>query len=423
MIALMSSSPANRPRPLSRRTLLGATAVGALGLGGAVAGCGGGNGASPQVGGSTKATASTSPGGSPSGSAAAAPSNALGANINGDTNWSNFGELQAVSASWLRAFYPMPDADAGSVASQPVIRTLLAARAHGYRTVLSLKFPYSSQPMPTPGSHAMAEAVRRLDAVLPVVMGAVDVLIIGNEPFIECRAQDRGDPVNVFYQAIAEQVIAYREQRASSTRLYMGALNHLDLPTWRTPATAAWMAYVRNTAALDGVDIHPHLSSPGSGQAYLDYITPLMRGDQTFLATEFSLVLYYQQHLRDTVPSAFAGRYGLASETPVWQVIADAIRQPYPQDKWNAFLSACSWFSDNDEFLRDQVQQFRSTGKLAVATYGLTQDSDMTSSFGPNSTPWLLNSLFCPYTVETGSDGLPGQTSVWVGEFRALQSA
>jgi hypothetical protein len=33
----------------------------------------------------------------------------------------------------------------------------------------------------------------------------------------------------------------------------MGALNHLDLPEWRTAATERWMAYVRDTPALDGV--------------------------------------------------------------------------------------------------------------------------------------------------------------------------
>lgn len=319
----------------------------------------------------------------------------------------------------------MPDADHGAVAGQPVIRTLLAAGARGYRTVLSLKFPYFTEPVPTPGSPAMATALRRLADALPVVMGKVDILVVGNEPFIECLANDRDtNQLNVFYETMARHVIAYREQNGSPNRkttLYMGALNHLDLPAWRTAATDRWMAYVRGTPALDGVDIHPHLPDVAAGQAYLDYILPRLRSDQTFLATEFSLVLFWRKHPRDPVSREFTARYGLPSGTLVWQVIKDAIQHPFSQQKWNDFLSMSPWFANNRDFLRDQVEKFRATGRLAVATYGVTQDAAMVSHFGPDSTPWLLDSLFCPYTVQSGAHGLPGRTLPWTEEFRALQ--
>jgi hypothetical protein len=51
--------------------------------------------------------------------------------------WANFAELRAVSATWLRGFFPRPDADLGALAGRPVIRTLLAAGTRNYRTVLS----------------------------------------------------------------------------------------------------------------------------------------------------------------------------------------------------------------------------------------------------------------------------------------------
>lgn len=345
--------------------------------------------------------------------------------MNGDTNWANFAELRAVSGTWLRAFFPMPEADHGSVADQPVIKTLLAAKAQGFSTVLSLKFPYNSAPMPTAGSPAMSTALRRLAAVLPAVMGKVDILAIGNEPFIECQKQERRtEAVNQFYEAVSREVIAYRERMSGSgsgTSLYMGALNHLDRPGWRTAATERWMSYVRETPAIDGTDIHPHLPSVKAGQAYLSYILPRMRSDQTFLATEFSLVLLWARHLRDPVSSEFASRYDVPSGTQAWQVIREATQNPFPQQKWNDFLSMTPWFANNRDFLANQVGKFRATGKLAVATYGITQDTAMASNFGPNSTPWVLNSLFCPYTVQSGTDGLPGQTTAWTEEFRALQ--
>ncbi|WP_067680181.1 hypothetical protein [Nocardia miyunensis] len=351
------------------------------------------------------------------------PRNVLGANINGASDWSNFAELEAVQASWLRAFFPVPDADKGAVNTQRPISTLLDAAGRGYGTMLSLKFPYFDQAVPTPGSAEMATAQRRVDAVLAAVMGTVDILAVGNEPFIECR--NRNDPaLNVFYEAIAQRVIAYRDQHGGSgskTRIYMGALNHLNEKSWRTTTTDRWMKFVHDTPAVAGTDMHPHLPDVAAGQAYLDYVLPRLRADQTFLATEFSLVLLYKKHLGDKISAEFASHYHLPAGTLVWQVIQEAIENPFPQQKWNDFLLMSPWFANNRSFLSDQVGKFRGTGKLAAAAYGVTEDTAMVAHFGRGSTPWMLNSLFCPYTVRSQPGGLPGQTTQWVDEFRALQ--
>lgn len=105
---------------------------------------------------------------------------------------------------------------------------------NGYGTVLSLKFPYFDEPIPAPGTLAMAAAQRRLDAVLPVVIGKLDIVAIGNEPFVECQARDRDSTrLNVFCETMARHAIAYRRrwvEAGKGTRLSMGALNHLELP-------------------------------------------------------------------------------------------------------------------------------------------------------------------------------------------------
>jgi hypothetical protein len=184
------------------------------------------------------------------------------------------------------------------------------------------------------------------------------------------------------------------------------------------------MAFVKATPEIAGTDIHPHLSDPGAGKAYLDYVLPKMRTDQKFLATEFSLVNFYQQHMNDHVAAAFAKRYGLSAGTPVWQVIRDALAHPFPQQKWDDFLAQSPWFAANNGFLRNQAASFRATGRLAVAGYGLGQGAPLTAAkFTATTTPWVLVSMFCQHTVQRASNGLPGQTTVWTNEFRALQSA
>jgi hypothetical protein len=394
----------------------------AAGIGG-VAACDSTAGTSQPTPGSPTTSGASGASGAPTSTPSA--NGALGANFNGDPSVMTGPELHGISANWVRGFFAMPDATKGNPADQPAIAALLGYAGQGFGTVLSLKFPYFNQAIPTPGSPEMAAAQQQLDAVLAAVMNRVDILAIGNEPFIECRQSDKDSPqLNAFYEAMAQRAIAYRASKfgsASKTQLYMGALNHLDLPQWKTAATDRWMRFVHDTPEIAGTDIHPHLPDPAAGQDYLDYILPRMRSDQKFLATEFSLVLFYKKHLSDRVSAEFAKRYQVKTGTPVWQVINDALQHPVPQQEWDDFLAMTPWFANNKSYLTDQVNAFRATGKLAVATYGIGQDTAMSSQFGPDSTPWVLNSMYCQHTVQPAADGLPGQNTVWTNEFRSLQ--
>lgn len=348
----------------------------------------------------------------------------LGADYNQDLASVHFRELQAAGAQWVRGFFTMTQADNGDLADDPTIQAILAVARRGYGTVLTLKFPYAATVMPAPGSPAMAVALAELDKVLPAVMDQVDILEIGNEPYNESRPQDSGDPLNVFYETVAQYVIAYRQahcQPRCRTRLYMGALNRLDLPSRQTPGTERWMAFARETPEIEGVDIHPHVPSPDAVQPFLDYILPRLRADQTFLCTEFSLVWYWQAHLTDQIPAEFAGRYGFAPTSLVWEVIQASIENPFTEEQWNYFLSTSPWFESQKHFIRDQMERFRGTGRLSVATYGFRQDILMEQNFGPAKPPWLLNSVFDPYTVQLQPDGLPGRNYAWYDDFRDLQ--
>ncbi|MGY1436363.1 hypothetical protein [Streptomyces reniochalinae] len=356
---------------------------------------------------------------------ATAPSGILGVNFNEDPTEVNSERLRGASASWVRGFVPTLQVDRGPAEKQRAVAALLEAHEHHYGTVLSLKFPYQQRPLPAPGSGAMDTELARVDKVARAVLGKVDILAIGNEPFLESRRADREGPaLNRFYEHVAEHLIAYREKhfpQGCRTRLYMGALNHLDNPAERTPATRRWLEFVHDTRELEGVDIHPHVTSLDAAQQYLDYVLPHLRSDQKFLATEFSLVLTWRAHMRDRIPPRFARRYGVAPDTRVWQLLRKAADSPFPQDKWNAFLSMSPWFHGNRHYLRDQVRRFRDTGKLAVATYGVAQGAAMVRDIGPDKHPWMLNSLYATRTVRQGPDGSTGRTHPWFEDFTSLQ--
>lgn len=355
---------------------------------------------------------------------AEAADGALGANYNEHFEDVDWRELDAANAKWLRVFLPMPQVDRSGAAAHGAVRTILAATDRGYKTILSLKWPFPDSDFPAAGSPAFERELARLDAVLPLVVGKVDILVIGNEPYIESRKEDRNLDLNAFYEAMARRVTAYRAERCGETcktRLYMGALNRLDLEQNRTKSTDRWMEFVKATPAIDGVDIHPHISSIKASKPFLDYILPRMRPEQTFLVTEFSLVWWWKQHLHDAIPPAFASKYDVPKNTQVWQVIDTALSQPFAKQRWDDLLSQSPWFESRKHYLRNQMKLFRGTGRLAVATYGFKQGSSMASNFGPEKTPWLLNSVYASRTVRAQPNGLSGLNYAWIEDFKALQ--
>ena len=348
----------------------------------------------------------------------------IGANFNENLDRLNERELRAARASWVRGFYTLPEADTVPPAQSETLRAVHAAHDGGFRTVLSLKFPQTNSSFPRPGSAAMAAELARLDRVLPLVLGTVDIVTIGNEPFIESIPAERDERLNDFYETVARHVVDRRSELCGAgcaTHLYMGALNRLDLPRNRTPAVERYLAFVRETPAIEGVDLHPHVADQDRIQDFLDYTLPRLRPEQTFLVTEFSLVWYWQRHMTDRIPAEFARRYGYAPDTQVWQVIGEAIDRPFSSRKWNDLLSQSSWFEAKKHLLRDEMERFRSTGRLAVATYGFNQIPSMTAGWSATKPPWLLNSVFADLTVRPSGQGRSMPGYAWIDDFRRLQ--
>lgn len=350
---------------------------------------------------------------------------ALGANYNESLTTIDDRELSRVDATWLRGFLDMHLMGDVDPAADPNVRAILAAKARGHHVILSLKWNYHKLDFPAPGSPEMAAELARLRRLLPVVLGKVDILVIGNEPFIEAKPDEHGERLNVFYETLANAVIdAWKKQGGAETgtKLYMGAFNRLDLPRNRTPAIERMLRFIASRPELSGADIHLHLPSSEANKAMLDYILPRLRPDQHFLATEFSLVWYWRKHNSDVVPAAFDTKYGFAPGTKVYQVIDAAIQKPMPYEEWKEFLSGEPWYMAKQNFLGEEMALFRSTGRLAVATYGIRQAWNPRRHYTEDAVPWILNSVFAARTVELDPDGTAHENFPWGEAFRRLQA-
>ena len=303
------------------------------------------------------------------------------------------------------------------------LNAVLAANNNGFKTVLSIKWSFLDRDFPKPDTANMQRELDRLDVILQRVMGKVDILVIGNEPYIDTLTEQQDDDLNVFYETMAGRVIAYRDLSCGAsctTRLYMGALNRLDLASNITPSVDRWMQYVKATPQIDGVDIHPHVPAIEASRAFLDYILPRMRPDQRFIATEFSLVHWWRENSTKAISASFADKYGLPRATQNWQVIRSAVDSPFTKAKWDEFLSMSPWFENRKRFLSNQMKIFRDTRQLAVATYAFKQSPEMGQDYGPDKPAWILNGVYAPITVQRRANGKADFNYAWIDDFRIL---
>jgi hypothetical protein len=349
------------------------------------------------------------------------PYGALGANFNEQLAFLRIDELLMTRTEWVRGFFPMPWLNPAEPLGHEALQALTRVKEAGLKTILSLSFPFGDAAIPTLGTDELEVQLERVRTLVPALDGIVDILVIGNEPFLQTRPEDRNQRLNQFYEAVANEVIGIGPW-AQAGALYMGAFNRLDLPEYRTPDAERWMQFVRETPEIAGVDIHPHLPHAELAQEFLDFILPRMRPDQTFLVTEFSIVWHWQAHFTDAIDPDFATEYGYPPETTVWQVVAEAARQPFAPEKWLAFVDSCDWIQSQRDFLRDQMALYRNTGRLAVATYGFRHQEDMVSDMSAAKVPWLFNSIFPALTVHQSDDGTP-TAGHWFDSYRELQQA
>lgn len=54
-------------------------------------------------------------------------------------------------------------------------------------------------------------------------------------------------------------------------------------------------------------------------------------------------------------------------------MIKAAIDEPFSERQWWDFLTSCSWFMDQENVLRDQVELYRDTGRLADSPHRSTR--------------------------------------------------
>lgn len=363
----------------------------------------------------------------------------LGVNYNGQFSYINYNDLQRTKTKWVRGFidvlqlYQNPD----SLATNPDIVNYLKLKAHGYKTILNLKWNFSNSNFPNPYSTEMSNYEAFLKKILDLVWNKTDVLVIGNEPFIETKSSENGYPLVQFYETIATYIHNYETGQlnqkgctndTSSTNkkkimpLFVGAFNNLYEPSWQTSAVQQLLSFAKSEPWIAGIDLHIHHNSFNQlGQA-LNYVNNKIRTNQKIIITEFSLVKYFKSYMTQTIPASFASKYGLSSQMENYQYINQTLQQPVSRKEWVDFLSSSSWFENEKSYVLNAYKLFITYKKFAIATYGIRQSYPYNANFTANTMPWILNSIYANRTVVQDSLGQNQFNYAWINDFLDVQN-
>lgn len=379
---------------------------------------------------------------------------ALGANYNEKLNWINHRELASVKAQWIRGFIDMHQINPQAVSADTNLQSLFNARDAGFKVILSFKWNYLDKDFPSVGSPDHQAELDCLNSVLAYVMGQVDILVIGNEPYIEAKSEHR---LNEFYESMAETVVAFKKNllqyqnqsrpqphiepqhhqhplhlhrheeqpqfqlQPKETKLFMGAVNRLDLPKNRTSSITRFLTYISSSPYLAGVDIHLHLPTLTAHKEMLNYTLQFIRPDQRYLVTEFSMVWYFKSHLNDPVNPAFLRKHNFPAGSKVYEILSAGIKSPFDIEVWTEFLKGEQWYASCRGFLEEVMGLYRSTGKLEVATYSFCPMRMRKKPVEAGDNPWMLNGIVAPSMVKALPGGEKALNWPWAEEFVRAQ--
>lgn len=159
-----------------------------------------------------------------SGLATAASASDLGVNYNGLTRNYQKSDVDRTGAKWVRAFVDVTrlyKQGVSTIGTDPDLMGLVKAHNDGFKIILNLKFDFTGSDFP---SDANSQAFKDLRAfttqLLDQVFPSVDIIVVGNEPFIESDPADRDNDLVLFYEHMANHVITYNRNSGRNIPLY-----------------------------------------------------------------------------------------------------------------------------------------------------------------------------------------------------------
>lgn len=336
----------------------------------------------------------------------------MGVNLNEQVDVTDYQDLADTETEWVRCFVEVLDIyKAGTLDADAKIAAFNELKSKGYKTVLSLKFNFKKHGFPAVNSADWTNYLNFIQPLLAKVMPYTDVLIVGNEPFIEAERADWNEPLNTFYKAACERTNNYFKLNNIQKPIFLGAMVELfGTANQNDAGHNSMLAFIKSADYLQGVDIHIHHSATEEITTALNFVKEKIREDQKILVTEFSLMRHWRNNNNGDISAAFLAKANEsttdkifpppAGVTKNFQYIDYALKNPRPAEEWYAFWENTPYLFNRRNYLCAAYNLFKSDGNVFLTFYALRQSYPLNTDFTVNTDPWVLNGLFMNRSVE-----------------------
>lgn len=357
----------------------------------------------------------------------------IGVNVNGQFDLMKDENLERSETTWVRGFidifqlYP----EVSKLNTDPRMKEYLKLKDKGYQTILNIKWNFTGKSFPATGSQEIKDYKKYLRKFLGKVWKQTDIIVIGNEPFIESKPEERDQRLVEFYKEIANEVNNFKKGQGDGVGngkgikevpIYLGAFNNLYLNEWRTQAVEDLLAFAEEKNWISGIDLHIHHSAINQVNQAMDYVNDKIRNNQKILITEYSLMKHWRFKMGENIPENFAENYERDVNEKNFQYIDYALKNQVSHQEWVDFLSESYWFENRTRYLWNSYQRMRSYDKFHIGTYALRQSFPFNRDFTNATDPWILNGLFANRTVTLNNEGLEQFNYAWIDDFKAIQN-
>jgi hypothetical protein len=335
----------------------------------------------------------------------------IGVNYNESFQDIKAGELSASKTKWVRGFVDVFNHyDNQDLATNTRIVQYLTLRDLGYKTVLNLKFNFIARAYPAVNSTTWNNYIAFIDKILDRVIAKTDVIVVGNEPYIESESATWNEPLNTFYKAAATRVNQYLTARNIQRPIFVGSFDNMYQSARQGIAGINnLLAWCKSTSWVAGIDLHIHHNNNPEITTTFNFINDKIRNDQKIIITEYSLMKWWRDNITLDLTSQFIAAANASTTdnifpppagiTKCWQYIDYALKNPRTIEEWNAFQQNTPWLNDRRDYMCNSFRLFKANPKFWLATYAMRQSYPLNADFTSTTDPWILNSLFTPRTV------------------------
>lgn len=336
-------------------------------------------------------------------------------------------DLELSETKWVRVFFDVlkyyPNIDKFKNSGE--YKEYINLKRKGYCTIMSFKWDFRTRNMnlPVANSLVMKDYNEFVNKMLQSTWNVTDIVVVGNEPFIETPNEERDQRLVDFYISLAENIRKFRlRQPKNEIPIFMGAFNNFYDNQFVTPASTALLNWSTKTEWISGVDLHIHHSSTDDFTISLDHCYDLLRSDQRILITEFSLMKHWKSNNGGVVSSDFSQKYShVATNWKNFQYIDYALRNPVSIEEWTDFIDMSPYIYNRRDYLKNTLQLLKETyPKTYIATYAIRQAYPFNQAFTQNTDPWVLNGIFLNRSVELDQQGNHQGHPYFLSSFKSI---